>query len=317
MARTVTLAYSNHRPETLPHAEPLMQRHDAVVLEEPPTPGFLAMLGGEQEVDRYLDQADFEYPEFARLSCAVLRRLSDRGISIYQSDPYLERLGEIHELFDNGGSPRDAADHPSLGPVYAVERDWTAALVAFYGDALAAPFEEVVQSVTTFAGADAARGRLRDGLRAHAILQVIPEHDAVYVEAGTLHLALLQELLCYRPIGTRLRVRHLMQPVVRGIAGRFRGLGPGDRLTLMLTARPGLQNTTIDLLAARSLIYNRIVHDEEMTPDDDPHPHTRDEVEASRLVDQLVYEDCRQLYRQVKAMPRTEARSLVQGYVAG
>lgn len=316
MARTVTLAYSNHRPETLPHAEPLMERHDAVILEEPPTPGFRSMLGGELEIDRYLEETDFEYPEFARRSCELLRRLDREGISVYQSDPYLERLAEIHQLFDEGGSPGDAVDDPQLGPVYAAERDWTAALVAFYGHALAAPFEEVVRSVTAFARADAARGRLRDALRMAAIREILPGHESVYIEAGTLHLALLQELLHCRPSGARVRVRYLMQPVVRELGGRWRGLGPGDRLTLMLTVHPGLQNTTIDVLAARSLIYNRIVRHEEVTPGDDPYPHTRDEVEASWLVDQLEYEDCRELYRQVKAMPRPEARSLVRGYAA-
>jgi hypothetical protein len=317
MAHTITLAYSNHRPETLPHAEPLMEHHDAVILEEPPTPGFRSMLDGEQKIDAYLEQVDFEYPEFARRSCSLYRRLNGQGISIYQTDPYLALLGEIHDQFDAGGSPRHVADDPHLGPIYAVEREWTAALIAFYGSALSAPFEDVVRSVTAFARSDASRGRLRDELRAQAILAIIPEHEAIYIEAGTLHLALLQELVRNRPSGARLRVRHLMQPVVRELGGRCRGLGPGDLLTLMLTARPGLQETTIDLLAARSLIYNRILHHEEMTPGEDPYPHSRDEVAAGRLVDQLGYEDCRELYRQVKATPRPEARRLVRGYVAG
>lgn len=316
MAHTVTLAYSNHRPETLPHAEPLMELHDAVILEEPPTPGFRGMLDGDQEIDTYLEQVDYEYPEFARRSCSLYRRLKGQGISIYQTDPYLMLLGEIHDLFEAGGSPSHAADDPRLGPVYAAEREWTAALIAFYGSALSAPFEDVVRSVTAFARSDAARGRLRDALRVRAILQTLPEHESVYIEAGTLHLALLQEFLRSRPSCTRVRVRHLMQPVVHELGGKIRGLGPGDRLTLMLTARPERQGTRVDLLAARSLIYNRILHHEEMSPGDDPHPHTRDEVEASRIVDRLGYENCRELYRQVKTMPRVEARSLVRGYVA-
>jgi hypothetical protein len=103
---------------------------------------------------------------------------------------------------------------------------------------------------------------------------------------------------------------------VHALGGRCRGLGPGDQLTLRLTVHPDLQGPAIDLLAARSLIYNRIVLHGEMLPDDDPCPHARDEIDASRLVAQLEYEDCRELYRQVKALPRPEARSLVQGYVA-
>ena len=66
----------------------------------------------------------------------------------------------------------------------------------------------------------------------------------------------------------------------------------------------------------RLLSYNRIVHRAHMTPGDDSHPHTRDEVEAGRLVERLELDDCRDLYRQVKTMPRQEASSLVQRYVA-
>jgi hypothetical protein len=317
MTHTVTFAYSNHRPETLPYAESAMRRNDAVILEEPPTTSFRAMLDRTLAISEYLEQIDFEYPTFARRSCALFRRLSDRGISIHQCDPYLERLDEIHRLFDEGGSPRDAVADPHLGPVYAAEREWTAALVAFYGNALAAPFQDVVLSVTAFARSDAARGRLRDALRARAILEIIPEPDSVYIEAGTLHLALLLEFLKLRPADVRVRVRHLMQPVVRELGGRCRGLGPGDRLTLMLIARPDFHGPAADLLAARSLIYNRIVRHDEMVPGDDPHPHTRDEIEAGRMVEQLGYEECRNLYRQVKAMPRRQARSLVQSCVEG
>lgn len=316
MPAIVTLAFSNHRPETLPHAESLMRLHDAVVLEEPPTDKFDAMLDGAQEIDAYLDQADFEYPEFARRSCSLCRRIHGQGIAIYQIEPYMELLHRIHDLFGAGRSPDEVADDPHLGPVYAAEHEWTATLIEFYRGALAAPFEEVVRSVIAFARTDAARGRLRDAFRALRILEVLPGHERVYVEAGTLHLALLQEFTRIRSGGIRTRVRHLMQPVVRSLGGRFRGLGPGDRLTLRLTARPDLRGSSLDLLAARSLVYNRIVRHEEMTPDGDPHPHTRDEVEASRLVDRLEYEDCRELYRQVKAMPRPEARALVRGYVA-
>ena len=93
---------------------------------------------------------------------------------------------------------------------------------------------------------------------------IMERHDAVILE---------------EPPTTGFRV---MQPVVHSLGGRRRGLGPGDVLTLGLTANADLQCPMIDLLAARNLVYNRIVHHEEMLPGNDPYPHTRDEVEASR-----------------------------------
>lgn len=43
---TATLVLANHRPETLPAAQRLLARHDAIILEEPPDPQFLPMLTG-------------------------------------------------------------------------------------------------------------------------------------------------------------------------------------------------------------------------------------------------------------------------------
>lgn len=47
MLSRATLVLANHRPETVPAAQHLMARHDAVILKEPPDPQFLPMLNGQ------------------------------------------------------------------------------------------------------------------------------------------------------------------------------------------------------------------------------------------------------------------------------
>lgn len=48
---TVTLGFTVFRPETAPFAARAMEGHDLIVLEEPRTPGFEEMLGGELPID--------------------------------------------------------------------------------------------------------------------------------------------------------------------------------------------------------------------------------------------------------------------------
>ena len=63
MTSRATLVLANHRPETIPAAQRLMVRHDAVILEEPPERQFLSMLNGQVPIDTYLENQDLEYKE--------------------------------------------------------------------------------------------------------------------------------------------------------------------------------------------------------------------------------------------------------------
>jgi hypothetical protein len=75
----ITLGLSMHRPEMGPSLADLMQRHDAIVPEEPPVEGFQQMLQGALAVDDYLRELDAEYPAFNRNMCYLLRRLQSEG----------------------------------------------------------------------------------------------------------------------------------------------------------------------------------------------------------------------------------------------
>lgn len=313
--RLITIGFSTHRPETLPFAAEQMQGHEAILLEEPEIPAFGQMLNGELAIADYLQQTDFEYPEFSRRSCELFQTLYRNGKQLFQVDPFMTHLDAIHEFFAAGGKPHEIAADTTRGLVYQAERDYSAALLAYYEQCLTAPFDEVVGLVKRFANEDASRTRLRDRMRAQAIVALVSPFESVYVEAGLLHLSLVNRLLGALPSQHRVRPVYLMAPVVRQLSSRRQALGPGDKLTLLYTYRPDTTHPRVDRLAAQSLIYIKLLIKEEMTDTKNPFPHTRNEVESSAMVQQLTYRDCETLYAQIKNRTRKEAMELVSAYL--
>ena len=310
-----TIGFSSHRPEILPLAHKVMERHEAIVLEEPQNPGFDPMLRGELSIDDYLIQSDFEFPEFARLSCELHRRLYQQGKQLIQCEPYLAQLNAIREIFDNGGKPEDIDPESELARVYGCERRCTAALLAYYENCLRAPFAEVVELLKRFAREDAARNRLRDRLRAQAIDALSPAFKRLYIEAGTLHLNLLNQLRNLLTTDTHLTPLYLTAPVVQRICGRRHALGPGDKLTLCYIYREGFTGQRADLLAAQTLIHSKIQLKDEQMGAESEFPHTRDEIESAALVTGLSYGDCRTLYDKIKGKSTIAARATVRSYL--
>ncbi|MEJ2673538.1 MAG: hypothetical protein P8168_15375, partial [Deltaproteobacteria bacterium] len=91
----ITLGFSSHRLEVLPYEQEAMWRHDAVVLEEPPEPGFIEVLSKNLDLETYLEDQDREFPEFTRRQLESLQELHQARKAIYQIEPYLERVIEI------------------------------------------------------------------------------------------------------------------------------------------------------------------------------------------------------------------------------
>ncbi len=311
----VTLAFSAHRPETVPFAARAMRNHDVIVLEEPPAPGFHEMLSGNLPIADFLLESDFEYPEFIRKTYELLRQLHQEGKTILQIEPFLEILGKIHERIANGGSAKDFDSESTESLVYQTENRATAALLSYYETVLKGSFEQVLRAVQRFARADAARGILRDNMRAEAIALAIPPGLDVYVEAGYIHYYLLRALRHFLSPNHRLKPIYLMEQVVRRLYGRRQVLGPGDILTIIYTFHPGFKGEHADLLTARSMIYVKLLQKEEIAHDLDAYPHTRDEVEALKLVERLDYEDCRTLFPKVRFAKTDDARELVEDYL--
>lgn len=310
MAST-TLAFSIHRPEILPLAADLMAAHDVICLEEPPTAGFAAMLRGELPIAEYLLETETEYPEFGRLTCDLLQVLARSGKAIFQVEPFLETLVGIHDFFADGGRPRDLPAGSTAARVYAAEKAATAALLAYYRTVMTGAFEAAVAAVKAFAAVDAARFRLRDELRADALASRMAGHDRVYVEAGEMHHGLLRALHARLAGRGRLKVVYLTAPVVRRLTGRRHLAGPGDRLTLIYLYHPRSRDRRLDLLAARSLVYNKLLTKEEMAAGPGEFPHTIDEVATIQVVQRLSLGDCKTLFPVIRRLDTPAARNLV------
>jgi hypothetical protein len=311
----ITIGFSSHHAETLPFARREMERHGRIVLEEPPSPKFLSMLEGRVSIDEYLLESESAFPEFERLMSELLQGLHRKGRKIVQIEPYLERLMEIHELFAENIKPEVVLEMPRLREVYKAEKAATGALIRFYAASVKASFSRVIEAVKAFALEDARRLTLRAELRAQAIENLRPEHTKTYVEAGYIHYPLYLFLCRHFGGKERIRVVYLMQPVLKAMGAKRRNMGPGDVLTLHYALHGAPSSETVDLLAARSLIYIKLVQKEELLPGDSNAPHSEDEVLVNGLVDRLGYEDCERLYKQTRFAKREQALEVVHRYL--
>jgi hypothetical protein len=292
-----------------------MATHGAIVLEEPQEPDFPAFLAGELSAQEYLEDKEVEFPLFARHQLELLRKMHRKGKAILQVEPYLERLIKIHQSLAAGMPRAQVEGQPELKEVYAAESRASRALLTFYTLAHTAPFPRVVAAVREFAQADAARFRLRDRLRAEALVPLADQYPRLYVEAGYIHLHLIKALV--RQSRGRVQVRPLFllaAPSLKAIK-RPRPLGPGDLLTLRYIFGVPTSPATANLLAARSLIHIKLLGKKELVPKNHPHPHLTDEIRAWRLTEPLSFEDCAKLYPQVRRLSPNEAVAMVEKYL--
>ncbi len=302
------LGYTSYRLETLPFVRRKMDTCQCIVLEEPPTPGFKEMLRQELDIEEYLMLTDFGFPAFARAQCRLLQKLYARGKSILQVEPFLQELTTIHEYFAAGGSPPGIPAGTSTREVYECEHLWTGRLLSFYQQAYNKDFEQVVSSVKEFARVDAQKGRLRDEMRALALQELFSLYETLYVEAGYIHFVLLRELYRKLPDHAEFSTYYSLQEFFRPRIGKRQIMGPGDVLTLLYTWRPDYSGPKADLLAAQSLIYNKVVQKEEVHEKTDYYPHSRDEIQAVQLARSLDFEQCARLYSQIRMLSTAKAR---------
>jgi len=309
----ICLGYTSYRLEALPFVQNRMQQFECIVLEEPPTPGFDEMLKGEMEVDDYLMLAEFGFPGFARKQCLLLREMHDMGKTILQVEPFVEELIGLHEFFAAEGRPDQIRPETRAGIVYECERGWSDKLMKFYRvSGTSREFSHLVKAVKNFARADAEKGRLRDKMRAGALENILPRYRNIYVEAGYIHFFLAREIFARKPQASLLETFYSMQDFFREKLGRRQILGPGDVLTLLYTWMPDYSGPRADILAARSLIYNKIVHKEEILEETDRFPHSRNELKAVQLAGSLDFEECREVYREIRGLETGEAMDRVR-----
>ena len=312
----ITLGFSIHRPEMVPLTFALMQRHDALFLEEPPSADFSDMLQGAVSIDDYLRPLDMEYPEFSRQMCCRLRKLHREGKVIVQVEPFLEILLGIHDFFTTGHTPGDLPQDAIEYPVYLAERNATGALLAYYQTVVGGSFEETVKAIIKFARLDAARFRLRDSLRAQALAPLIKKYRSAYIEAGAIHYQLRQLLRSKLSKQTRVEPVFLADFALKKLKKNGHLYGPGDQLTLLFIFHPTIAETARHrLLAARSIIYAKIVEKEESKADAGTFPHLQDELACIRTTGKLGLQDCRELFPLIRRSKTAGARQIVADYL--
>jgi hypothetical protein len=312
----ITIGFSSHRLEVLSATFEEMAHHDAIALEEAPEENFSALLAGKISVADYLEDKDVEFPEFSAQQLEMAQRLDRQGKAILQVEPYQEKLIQIHELLAAGKPRAEVETRPEFKEVYAAESWASRALISFYATAHTAPFSQVVATVQEFARADAARFRLRDGLRAKALAPLSKNYPRLYVEAGYIHLFLIKTLSKLVSGTARLKPKFLLASRSLPTIGRPRPLGPGDLLTLHYIFNAALTAEKANLLAARSLIHIQLLDKGEMAPGTNPIPHLTDEIRAYQLSSRLSFEDCASLYPQVRTAPPEKAGAVVERYLA-
>lgn len=313
----VTIGLSLHRPEMTALIFDQMRRHEAIFLEEPPDAGFEPMLAGQITVDDYLAELDVEYPVFSQDMCYLLRKLKANGKQIFQVEPFWEILMSIHEFFADGHHPGELQKNTIQYPVYLAERRATRTLMDYYETVMAGSFDDTFRAVIRFARADAARFGLRDSLRAQEIASLAGKYSSSYVEAGMMHYPLWQLLRQQVQEKEQVKMVFLANDVLKSSEPRGHLYGPGDQLTLLYIFHPLIRNTAREkVLAARSIIYSKIVAKEELTDDLNTFPHLRDELGCIRLARLLSLEDCRRLFPMVRRARSFEARGIVAEYLS-
>jgi hypothetical protein len=314
--RRITIGFSIHRPEIVDMTSDFIRGHEAIFLEEPPQFGFQRMLDGTLSIEEYLLPIDIEYPEFSRRMCRLLQRFHAAGVKIIQIEPFLEHLLAVHEFFSRGQRPDNLERNSIRYRVYCAERDATSALLDYYKTVTNGSFEEVVDSIIRFARTDAARFRLRDSLRASQLSDRITRYESSFIEAGSIHYGLYRELK--RRMATKIRIKPMFiahkAMATLGVRGHL--YGPGDQLTLRYIIHSGIKDAQLEtLLAARSLIYSKLIEKEEQTTGLTSFPHIRNELGCIRMVKLLTIDDCSRLFALVRRVQTSHAREIVVDYL--
>jgi len=312
----ITVGFSLHRPEMIPWIAERMRQHEGIFLEETGSPDFQQMLSGKLAIEDYLLPLDVEYPDFSRTMCLLQREMHAEGKAIHQVEPFIETLIHIQEFFAEGGRPEDLAKDSLAHHVYRAEKAATGALLAYYQTVVTGSFEDAVDSVIRFARVDAARFRLRDSLRAQELARRIPKYRSSYVEAGLMHYQLWRLLRRLLPSSAMVSPIFLADAARPSLAEKGHLYAPGDRLTFLYIFHPAISQTEGEkLLAARSMVYSKILEKNELDERLEAFPHLRDELACIRAVRQLSLEDCKHLFPRIRRAGTLEARGIITEFL--
>ncbi|AIH03479.1 hypothetical protein [Thermodesulfobacterium commune] len=316
----IIVGFSTHRIEVLPFAKDFMESAEVIILEEPPNEKFCSVLEGKISEEDYVLNEEFWFPEFEKQTLKLLKNFHQQGKKIFQIEPYLEGVKILQQRAE-GIVSHQSIDEVLLERIAETEKNAIGKLLRFYEVSLTGDFEKIVDSVKDFSKADAERFRLRDQLRVEAILKVLLSLKQglkkVYVEAGTIHLY-FKKLLQLNTLSLgKVSQFFLLQKVLKSLVGKPYVFPPGELLTLRYIFNRKENPKTENLLAARSLVYIKIIPKEELLPhEENPFPHLKEELHAIKLIERLDFEDCKRLYSKLFWIKDyKEARKLVEDYL--
>ncbi len=312
----LTIAYANHRPETIRLSEPFIRQSQAVILEEPPSRLLPAMLNGSLSTDEYLYEQDIEYPAFGSEQCRVLKLYHQSGVEIIQEEPYFEHLFTVQNFFADGHRPDQLDPSTEQYRVYLIEKEATGRLIDYYTSVKQNDFRQIIEAVKIFARADAERFRLRDRLRAQAIARQAGRFSRVCVEAGPMHLLLFRYLRSALPSGWSVHPVFVENRALQAIGCRSGLYSPGDVLTAHYLLNHPVSDEHQSLLCGRALIFMKIIGKEEYTGWHNDFPHLRNDWRASQLVSRLSHQECETVFARMKGLTTAAAGELVQAYCA-
>lgn len=305
--KTLTLCLSTHRPESLSITSRLMVDNQLLVLEEPPHEDFTAMLDGRKDIAEQLLEIDVGYPAFSSLQYRLLREYHQAGKQILQIEPYHEHLSRIQFFLADDHSPKEITG-TTARRVYETEKKVTGILLEYYQAHLGNDLELILSTMNRFAKADAARFRLRDQLRAEQLLTILHRAEKIYIEAGSIHLLLCELLKEQLPADWRLKTVFADHQALQCIGSTAMDLfSPGDLLTLHYIQNSHCPKQSWQALCGRSLVYSKIIRKEEIRPLDTTFPHTRQDIEAISLVQDLSVYQCKKLFAIIRNLSTTEA----------
>jgi hypothetical protein len=313
----LTIAFSPHRIETLSFAQKLMQEHDFIILEEPKNPLFYDFLENKVSLEDYLKSSDFWFPEFVKETLLLMKSLYNQGKVILQVEPYLEIVSKLQNVGEKEGNLENLLEDPEIKEVYLRENKAVGKLIEFYEASVGNDFSKIISTVKDFSKADAERFRLRDYLRAKAILKILPPKGKIYIESGTIHIYFKKLLRIYLKGTWKISHKFLLEDFLKPKFNKPWIFPPGELLTLRYILKRKENPQMEDLLAARSLIYIKIIPKEEIIPTpEDPFPHATREISAINMVNKLSFEDCKILYKSLFFIKNyLEAEEIVRTYI--
>jgi len=292
----VLILFTSHRVEMLPHFEEEAKKRDIIIIEEPRDENFQRMLDGKIAVDEYVRKLNTSFPVYSKHQCEILRKLHNMGKKIYQSEPYLEAIEEIHKAIEENRFEQ-LPKEGKISEVQNIERTVNSAWVDYQEAFLKKDFDALVDATIRFTKADAERFKVRDKMRAEEIAEIIEEaNGSVLVEAGQIHLLLPKYL---EEMGFKVSTLNLPEMVAKKLGIELYP-NPGNELTKKFMLGEDVDEETAKIMAARGIIYISLIpKDEKLPTEDNPYPHLVEENKIAKAVSRLSYEDCRRLFYKI------------------